>query len=105
MLANKIPNFDSVRRLLAVHPLSDVLENFRYGLDTEIGCNQRIFQLIEKIGINLFLPGDDIFNAVDQPTARFLDAGFEPVEQIGFSRNGAKECLNCHESSAGEEVP
>ena len=76
LLLNEPAQLGGVTHLVAGDALPDALQNFGRGLNTDIGADQRVFQLVEKIGVDLFAAGQRVFKPGDQPGPRFRHAAF-----------------------------
>ena len=46
-------------------------------------CNERVFQFVEEVGVDLFAAGNCVFDAVDQARARLLYAAFRRSRRVG----------------------
>ena len=90
MLRDELLDLLGVANLFAVHALADALQNLGGGIDADIGGNQRIFHFFENIGVDLFAPGDGVFQAIHQTFAGLLNPRFQTIKQVGFLRDGAE---------------
>ena len=67
--------------MLPVHALADQLQNLGGGADPDVGADERVFELFEQVGVDLFAAREGGLELSDQARARLLDAVLEPVEQ------------------------
>ncbi len=88
--ANQVLQFGDVGKLVAFHALTDAIQNLVGRIDPDIGGDQRVFELIEQVGIDFLLPLQRIFERVHQAGASLLDAAFELLKKGGFLFNGAE---------------
>ena len=80
ILADQAAEFRRIANELAVYALPDAVEDLVGGRDADIGADERIFQFIEEVRIDLLAARDDVFKARDKSFARFLDAAFQFFE-------------------------
>ena len=66
VFADEIANFARIAGELAVDTLANPLQDILHGAHAQIGGDQRVFKLFEKIGIDLFPARQYIFKPVDQ---------------------------------------
>ena len=76
-LADQAAQFGSVTHQLTVHALANPLEDFFRGFDPDVCADERVFQLFQKIGINLFFARKNVFDARDEFVARLLNAALQ----------------------------
>ena len=65
-------------------------------LRADVGRDQRVFQLLQNLGVDLLASADGVFKLLHQARARLLDAGFQAFEKTGFRRwrwRGSEERL------------
>ena len=96
MFANQAFEFRGIAEHFAIDALADALEDLRGGLDADVGGDQRVLELLEEVGVDLFPSGNEIFDTIDQPGAGLLNASLELLEEIRLLRLGAKQRLNSH---------
>ncbi len=77
ILADQPAQFSGIAHQFAVDALADAVEDLVGGGDADIGADQRIFEFFEKIRVDLLAAGNDVFDAGNEPVARFLNAGLE----------------------------
>ena len=94
IFADQAAQFAGIADQFAVHAFADALQNFVRGADADIGADERVFEFFEKIGVDRFAAGDDVFDARDQAFACFLNAAFQFFEQRWLLFDRAEEGLN-----------
>ena len=76
--------------MLAVHTLADAVQDFLGGPHADIGADERVFELVQQVGVD-FLPAlQDVFEPGNQAGARLLHAAFEFFQQGWLLRDGAE---------------
>ena len=90
VLADEVLQLGGVAKLVALHALADALQDFVGGADADVGGDERVFQLIEQIGIDFFLALQGVFERGDQAGARLLHAALELLKEGGFLFDGAE---------------
>src|ERR1700674_1734174 len=71
---------------MTVNALANALQNFGRGRAANVGCDERVFELVQDPGVDFLAPTDGVLELLHQPRARFLDAGFEAFEEAGRAR-------------------
>jgi hypothetical protein len=79
-LLDEIAQFLCVADQLAVSADADLIQNLRRGAHADIRRNERIFELIQQVGVNLLAAGDHVFDTVDESGACLLDTCLQAVE-------------------------
>jgi len=59
--------------------LADSLQDLGRGLGADIGCDQRVLQLLQNICVDLLAYADGVLKFLHQPGASLLYAGFQTV--------------------------
>ena len=77
----RLPKLRRVVDQMAVDALPDALEDFGRGLDTDIGGDERVFQFVEEIGVDLLPAKKDVFDLGHQAGAGLLNALLQAVEE------------------------
>ena len=90
VLADQAAQLGGVAHHFAVHLLADALQNFGGGLDADVGADERVLQLVQKIGVDLLAAGERVFEARHQTGARLLHAALQPFEQGWLLFDGAE---------------
>ena len=90
MLRDQLLDFARVGQLLAVGTLADAFQNLADGVHADVGGDERVLQLVEKVGVDFLAAGDGVFQAIHQARTRLLDAGLQAFEQVGFLFYGAE---------------
>ncbi len=80
VFADQILQLGGIGQLVALHALADSLQNLVGGMDADIGGDQRVFQFIQQVGIDLLLALQRVFQRGDQTGARLLHAALELLE-------------------------
>ena len=81
VFADQVLQFGGVGELVAVHALADALQNLVGGADADIGGDERVFQLVEQIGVDFLAALERVFERRNQPGARLLHAALELLEK------------------------
>ena len=68
---------------MALHALADAVQDLLGGAHADVGGDQRVFQLVEQVGVDFALALQRVFERGDQPGARLLHAAFEFFEKRG----------------------
>ncbi len=79
-----------VLHLLAVHFFAQRFQHGRSGRGAKIGREQRGFQIVERIPINLLAESNNIFNSFAEALARARDRLFHALQKTGFFLGAAK---------------
>mgnify|MGYP003704517243 CR=1 FL=1 len=74
---NALNCVEGQKAMVARHPLPYPVQNFLRGGDTDIGGNQRVFQLFQQIRINRLLPGENFLHPVNEAFTGLLDTGLQ----------------------------
>ena len=74
MLTNEIFDLRRVAHHAAVHALTDAVQNFLGGAHADVRADQREFQFVQQIGVDLLGALQHIFQTRDQAGARLLHA-------------------------------
>src|SRR5579884_2981035 len=96
MLPYELLQFSGVVHQAAVDPLANTIQDFSGGAHADIGGDESVLELFEKLRTDLFLTRNEILDALHKARAGFLNTGLEPVKQVGFLRYRAEESLDCH---------
>ncbi len=67
-----------------VHLLAEGGEDFFGGAHAEVGAEQRGFELLQQLGVNGAIAGEELFDARGKFRASFADGIFQPFEECGF---------------------
>src|SRR5580658_9032036 len=67
-----------------VHLLAQGGEDFFGGAHAEVGAEQRGFQLLQQLGVNGTVAGEQLFDAGGKFRTSFADGIFQPFEERGF---------------------
>ena len=76
--------FLDVFDLLAVGLFAQFAENFLRGGIAEIGADERGFEIVEGVAVDLFAEGDDFLDALGEVFARARDRLLHAVKKAGF---------------------
>src|SRR5207237_2017552 len=78
--ADEAAQFGRIADEFTVHAFADSLQNLFGRGDADVGADERELEFLEQIGINLFLPRNDVFDARNKPVARLLNTALEFFE-------------------------
>jgi hypothetical protein len=90
LLADQALQPGRVAQLAPCDALPDALQDFVRGTHPDIGRDERGFQLVEQLRIDLFLSLEGVFERGNQPRARFLHAALQPLQQGWLLLHGAE---------------
>jgi hypothetical protein len=94
LLANETLQLDGIVQLVALHAFLDALEDFFGRSHPHVRRNQREFQFVEQVAINLPFALKRVFERGYKARPRFLHTGFQLFEQRGLLLDRAEEGLN-----------
>ena len=82
--------------LLAVGFFAQLAEDFLRGGVAEIGADERGFEIVERVAVDLLAEGDDFFDALGEVFAGARDRLLHAVKEAGFLffREAAEQGLN-----------
>src|SRR5262245_23686114 len=103
MFANQPAQFGCVAQLMPLDAFPDAVENFFGSANADIGRDEREFQLVEQVGVDLLFALECIFEGVDKSGARFLNAALQAIEQRRLLFDRAEESLDHFELIVAEE--
>jgi len=90
MLADEALQFGGIVQLMPLDALADTLQDFLGGAHAHVGGDERGFELVQQIGIDLFFSLERVLERGNQAGAGFLDAAFELFEQRRFLLDSAE---------------
>jgi len=76
--------------LMAVDALADKLQDFRRGFGSDIGGDERVFELFEDVGVDFLASADGVLDFLHEAGAGFLNAGLEAFEKTWFGRGSGR---------------
>ncbi len=90
MLTNEPLQLDGVAQLMPLHALPDAVQNLLRGANSNVGRDESELQLVQQVGIDLFLALQSVFQGIHQPRARLLDAALQFFKERRLLLNGAE---------------
>jgi len=94
LLANETLQLGGIVQLVALHAFLDALEDFFGRSHPHVRRNQREFQFVEQVAIDLPFALKRVFERGYKARPRFLHTGFQLFEQRGLLLDRAEEGLN-----------
>lgn len=91
MGSNEAANFAGVADEFSVDALANGFEYFGGGTDSDVGGDEGVFELVEKVGIDFFFTEDDILNFVDEAGAGLFDPTFQAIKKVPASVAGTEK--------------
>ena len=75
VLADQVLQFGRITHKLAVHPLANALQDFGGRPWPNVGCDERILQLVQQVCVDLLAPGEEILDTIHESGTGLFDAG------------------------------
>ena len=90
VLADEPFQFGGIAHQSAVHALADAVQNLLGGAHADVGTDQREFQFVQQIGVDLLGALQHVLEARDQARAGLLHAALQALQQSGLLFDGAE---------------